>query len=71
MRWEDLNLTDDELRGRSMLEGNNEEECFLCGQPSKYIDYCYEARICSEECQKTMNDDYERWLEKVANIPLE
>lgn len=62
MRWEELSLTEIELNKRTMMECENEKPCSVCGSPTRYIDYCYESRMCSEECQhKTdewANGDY-------------
>lgn len=55
MKYEELNLTDEQLWIRSLIKSTKERHCFICGAETKYIDYCSEAGICSEECMDEQN----------------
>ena len=44
-------FTDEELRSKSIIRVNNKKPCHICGENTRYIDFCYETRICSTECQ--------------------
>lgn len=32
--------------------------CMICKEPTEYIDFCYEGRICSTECLDKMDESY-------------
>ena len=32
-----------------------EKPCCVCGKKTNKIEYCYEAYICSQECEDEMN----------------
>lgn len=55
MRYEFLNITDDELRKMGLVISSREYNCFMCGNTTNYIDYCTEVGICSEECMVKQN----------------
>lgn len=40
-----------------ILRGRDSKPCEVCGEPTEFLDICYESRICSDECQKKL--DYE------------
>lgn len=42
----------------TIMRGNKIGRCSICGQPTEYIDFCYEGYFCSEECLKIMDNDY-------------
>lgn len=39
-----------------IIKADKSEPCAVCGEPTKFIDYCFETRLCSEECQKELTD---------------
>lgn len=41
----------------SMLCCEDTAPCKVCGSPTHFIDYCYEMRVCSEECLKKLDDE--------------
>ena len=55
MKYEELNVTDNELRNKSLIKSDNIKPCSQCGNGTHYIDYCTEQRICSEECMYKQN----------------
>jgi hypothetical protein len=52
MKFEKENLD------KSIMKGKIKLPCSVCGEPTEYIDFCYEARCCSTECQSKMDEDY-------------
>lgn len=44
---------------RTVIMSENCGPCVVCGRPTKYLDYCYEARLCSEACDKAFTDSME------------
>jgi len=61
----------DIIKENSLLVSNSAEPCIICGEPTKFIDFCFidfcgECRICSEECSKEFNNmvnKYEKTIE--------
>ena len=41
----------------NMLKAADEASCTWCKKPTTWIEVNYEARVCSEECVKAMDDD--------------
>ena len=41
----------------TLLVSSHEEPCVECGEPTRFIDYCGESYLCSEECS------YKHWTE--------
>lgn len=39
-----------------IIKVDNPEPCAVCGELTKFIDYCFETRFCSEECQDKLTD---------------
>lgn len=68
MKYEDLNLPEEELANKGLLKGDDKYPCIMCKEPTNFIDYS-EARICSEECMNEWN----QWLNDHCgvNSPLE
>lgn len=42
--------------GRTVIEAGNLRPCVVCGKMTKFIDYCFEERLCSEECDNKFTD---------------
>ena len=38
-----------------ILKGTLSEPCTVCGRPTPYVDVCYEAHVCSDECQAVLD----------------
>ena len=38
------------LSAYTIVKDEIEKSCIVCKENTKYIDYCLETRICSEEC---------------------
>lgn len=60
MRYEKLELNEDQLREKCLIKDKEYEPCAICGQLTNYIDYCSEQHICSEECMYTQNKNISR-----------
>lgn len=43
-------------RDYGVIKAENKEQCVVCGEETNFIDYCFEARLCSEECQDKLID---------------
>lgn len=43
-----------DVRG-TVMKGKELLPCCVCGAPTAFVDICYEARICSEECMSAMD----------------
>ena len=41
----------------SMLCCDNTAPCEVCGFRTHFIDYCYEMRVCSEECLSKLDTE--------------
>lgn len=41
---------------RTVIEADNLKPCRVCGKPTKFIDYCYEERLCSKKCDHIFTD---------------
>jgi len=57
-RYEDMLLSDNDLRKICIIKGDTKAACSECGIETEFIDYCTERHICSEECMKKQDD----WL---------
>ena len=40
-----------------ILRGRDSRPCVICGEPTEFLDVCYESRICSDECQYKMDSE--------------
>lgn len=58
MRYELLNHNDFGLRRIGLIKANDIKPCSICGNDTRYIDYCTECRVCSTECM----DEQNGWL---------
>ena len=38
--------------------------CMVCGKPTHFVEIFFEGRICSEECQKKIDEEYVKWCSK-------
>jgi len=62
-------FTEEELMKLSLLRGETEGPCMFCKTPTKYVEYCAEARICSPQCYGKLQDWYiELSKEVTSNI---
>lgn len=46
---------------------DNYEPCCVCGKLTNRVDYCYEARICSKECENVINQEISMYEKKKEN----
>lgn len=51
-KFTDLNIGD-----YTVVKVDNLEPCIECGQLTQYIDYCFELRVCSKECDDKVTED--------------
>lgn len=49
-------FSEEELRKFSIIKGEKEEPCIFCKTPTKYIEWCAEAAVCSPKCYKKLSD---------------
>jgi hypothetical protein len=51
---------DEDMKNHSLIKSEELQGCMICGEPTPYIEYICEGRLCSEECQdafyKMMDD---------------
>lgn len=44
-----------------------ERPCWVCGKPTKRIEINYEARICSDECEKVLEEEIEKRIKDLLS----
>ena len=42
--------------------------CYVCNRLTNRIDFCFEQYVCSPECDRKMNEMYQKYLEHVSDI---
>lgn len=47
MKFEELT----DLNKTTLMKVDTIFPCEVCGKPTQFIDYCYEMRLCSSECE--------------------
>lgn len=47
---------DDNIKENTIMKVDNFKPCTECGEPTRYIDYIYECRVCSEECNNIITE---------------
>lgn len=62
MKYENMELSEDELNDICIIKCSNESKCSICGELTKYIDYCTESYICSEDCMNIQNEKLVEYL---------
>ena len=45
----------DVIREHGLLVADDLKPCRMCNEETKFIDFCIEGRICSEECSDKLN----------------
>ena len=40
-----------------LLKGETEGPCAVCGRMTPFVDVCYEAHICSDECMQRIDKE--------------
>ncbi len=56
-----------------VMQGGEETPCWHCGQPTTWLDLCFEAPICSEECDAAKTNEWvqaERAAARYARLSL-
>lgn len=43
-------------REHCVIKVDEPQPCEVCGYLTQFIDYCFEKRLCSEECQLELTD---------------
>ncbi|MDU6995970.1 MAG: hypothetical protein E6356_14005 [Terrisporobacter othiniensis] len=51
-----MKFTDEDLNNYTIMKVSNFKPCAECGEPTQYIDYCYELRVCSKECESKITE---------------
>lgn len=54
MKYNDLNWSEETAREHCLIEADNNEACWICNEPTRYIEYCAEVRICSDRCMEEL-----------------
>jgi hypothetical protein len=53
-------FTDKDMANHSLIKSKELQGCMMCKEPTPYIEFICEGRLCSEECQdafyKMMDD---------------
>ena len=39
--------------------------CSECGKPTHFIEIFYQVPVCSEECQKKIDKDFNKWMTNI------
>ena len=63
MRWENKypNVEmDEEVPGVGLWRSGVISKCFMCGKRTSWVDLCFEAPLCSEECEQAAFKDIAR-----------
>lgn len=47
-------FNDNNLKDYTIIKGESEAPCEICKENTRYIDYCCEVHVCSEECYKEL-----------------
>lgn len=68
MKYSESNLTDEELRNKSMIKGNTSSPCFICKEDTEYIEFCSEQHICSQECNMNLIEMYIDSIKKMQDM---
>lgn len=50
-------FTDLNINGYTVMKVDDSKPCIECGELTEYIDYCYECRVCSKECDDKITED--------------
>ena len=53
------------IRFGNYLITKDKRPCVICGKLTSRLDYCYELRICSKECQKVIDQRYSDAMDKI------
>ena len=51
-----MKFTDKDLKTKSLIKSKEKKPCLICKQPTEYIDWCSEYRLCSTECEQKFYD---------------
>jgi endogenous inhibitor of DNA gyrase (YacG/DUF329 family) len=69
MKWErkypEIQM-DEEVPDRCLWRSGVISKCFMCGKRTAWVDLCFEAPLCSEECEKAAFEDIARRTEQDA-----
>ena len=63
-----MKFSDKDLEVRNLIKCEDLKPCNVCKEPTEFIDYCYECRCCSEECEKKLDDDYEATVNRMMEF---
>lgn len=59
----------DEIVGNYILT-KARKPCIVCGKLTNRLEYCYEAYLCSDECQDVIDTKVAKMEEECKDIPL-
>ena len=51
-----MKFTDKDLKTNSLIKSKEKKPCLICKQPTEYIDWCSEYRLCSTVCEQKFYD---------------
>ena len=63
-----MKFVEEDVRKFSIIKVDNEEPCRVCKEDTQYIEFCYEARICSTECLETTNTEIMGEVHRLENL---
>ena len=52
-----MKFTDKDLKYYTIMKADNFKSCIECSELTQYIDYCYECRVCSKECESKITEN--------------
>ena len=50
-------FNDEKIKDYTIMKVDTFKPCILCGESTQYIDYVFECRVCSEECENQLTED--------------
>ena len=53
-----MKFTDESLKKYSLIKSEDKKPCAKCGELTEFVEYCYELRLCSEECLQEINNEF-------------
>lgn len=56
------------IKETTYITSKEKKPCCVCGKLTDQIEFCYEAYVCSKECEDVLNKQYMEYLQKTADI---
>ena len=51
-----MKFTDNDMCNYNLMKSEADKPCLICGDDTKYIEYCSEGRMCSKLCHDKFYD---------------